>query len=146
MKKNIIKIILGMIVLVPIVVSAQIVPPIQTGVCQPYTLICLAGIIVNYLKVAIYLIIGLAVVTFIWNIYKYFFRESEKTEAGKYVMYSTIGFFVMLSFWGLVAILSNSLQLPNTTPAWPFSGNRAVNSINNNQLNPGNTIPDTTTR
>ena len=110
------------------------------------TLIDVAAQITIYLTIGIKLIISLAVVTFIWNVYRYFFTEKDKTEAGKYVMYSTIGFFVMLSFWGLVAILSNSLQLPNTTPAWPFSGNRAVNSINNNQLNPGNTIPDTTTR
>lgn len=79
-------------------------------------------IIMGYLSVFIYLIIGLAVVTFVWNVYRYFFTEKDKKEAGMYVLYSTIGFFVILSFWGLVAILTNSFKLDNNQPGFPFGG------------------------
>mgnify|MGYP001579730791 CR=1 FL=1 len=78
--------------------------------------------IIPYLMTGIYLIIALAVVTFVWNVYRYFFTEKEKKEAGMYVLYSTLGFFVILSFWGLVAILSNSLNLPDGSVGWPFGG------------------------
>ncbi len=81
----------------------------------------IAGLIIDYLNIALYLIIGLAVVVFVWNIFRYFFTEKDKKEAGLYVMYSIIGFFIILSFWGIVAIVRNSLKLndsvPNTVPS-----------------------------
>ncbi|MES3031348.1 MAG: pilin [Patescibacteria group bacterium] len=83
------------------------------------TLKDIAGLVIEYLNIAIYLIIGLAIVTFVWNVYRYFFTEKDKTEAGLYVMYSVIGFFVILSFWGLVAILRNSLKLNDRAPSFP---------------------------
>ncbi len=94
--------------------------------CSTYTLACLVSKIIQYLQIGIMLIISLAVVTFIWNVYRYFFKAEadaeHRKEAGLYVMYSTIGFFVILSFWGLVAILANTLNLPNAQPMWPFGG------------------------
>jgi len=36
-------------------------------------------------------------------------------------VYSLIGFFVILSLWGIVAILSNSFGLQNTTSNAPTS-------------------------
>ena len=136
MKKNIFKI--GLI-------TTFILVPLFTFAAGK-TLKDIAGQVTDYLTIAIYLVISLAVLTFIWNVYRYFFTEKEKKDAGMYVLYSTIGFFVMLSLWGLVTILSNTLDLPKDAPRWPFGGNSPINSINNNQLNPGNTIPDTTTR
>lgn len=89
---------------------------------QGKTLKDVIGTVIGYFQVFITLIIGLAILTFIWNIYNYFFKADveNKKEAGLYVLYSTIGFFIILSFWGLVAILSNTLNLPNTQPMWPF--------------------------
>lgn len=95
---------------------------VNTTVQQTRNLKGLVALFTEYLNIAIGLIIALAVVTFIWNVYLYFFTEKEKTEAGKYVMYSVIGFFVILSFWGLVAILSNTLNLPTQRPNFPFGG------------------------
>lgn len=77
-------------------------------------------IVTGYIQDFILLIISLAVITFIWNIYRYFFTEKDKKEAGMYVLYSVIGFFVILSFWGLVNVLTNSLSLQNEQPSWPF--------------------------
>lgn len=79
-------------------------------------------IITRYFESFGIFIIGLAIVTFIFNVYRYFFLETEKRkEAGLYVLYSVIGFFVILSIWGLVALLTNSFQLDNNKPNWPFS-------------------------
>lgn len=77
----------------------------------------IAGLIIDYLNIALYLIIGLAFVTFVWNVFRYFFTEKDKKEAGLYVMYSVIGFFLILSFWGIVAIVRNSLKLDDNPPS-----------------------------
>jgi hypothetical protein len=110
------------------------------------TLCDIVAIVIGYLTVAIYLIIALAVVTFIWNVYRYFFTEKDKKEAGMYVLYSTIGFFVILSFWGLVFILMNSLKLPTGSPSFPSFGsfgnssqvqgqNNSLGGVNNSSSN-----------
>mgnify|MGYP005608003897 CR=1 FL=1 len=102
----------------PIGSNVNVNPVVQ----QTRNLKGLVALFTEYLNIAIGLIIALSVVTFIWHVYLYFFTEKEKTEAGKYVMYSVIGFFVMLSFWGLVAILSNTFNLPTQRPNFPFGG------------------------
>ena len=112
MKKNLIKI--------ATFLAVTLVPQITFAATQPKNLLDLAGIVIKYLNVGIILIISLAVVTFIWNVYRYFFTEKDKKEAGMYVLYSVIGFFVILTFWGLVAIITGSLNLPNNQPAFPF--------------------------
>ncbi|MEI8249218.1 MAG: pilin [Candidatus Taylorbacteria bacterium] len=71
--------------------------------------------IVGYLNHALVLLMGVAVVIFVWNIIKYFIRSDEDhKEAAPYVMWSVIGFFVILSFWGLVNILQNTFGLQNS--------------------------------
>jgi hypothetical protein len=79
------------------------------------TLCTVINRVVGYLNQALFLLIGLAVVVFVWNVFKYFIKsDADRTEAGKYVMYSVIGFFVILSMWGLVNILQNTFGLGNT--------------------------------
>ncbi len=82
------------------------------------TLCTIIDRIVGYLNQVLVLLIGLSVVTFVYYVFKYFVRPNEnRAEAGKYVMYSLIGFFVMLSLWGLVNILQNTFGLGNATNA-----------------------------
>jgi len=83
---------------------------------QGKTLADIAILVARYLNIALSLIIGLAVVFFVWNVFIYFFTEKDKTEAGKYVLFSVIGFFVILSFWGIVNIFINTLQLDSARP------------------------------
>jgi len=109
--------------------------------CSTYTLKCLVAKVIAYFQIAIVLIIALAVVVFVWNVYKYFFTEQDKTEAGKYVMYSILGFFIILSFWGFVAIISNTLDIPNAQPGWPFNGGGGGGS--NFNLPPQGSTPGT---
>lgn len=122
MKKIYIKAIIGLLVILPNLVFAE-------GKDLKY----LATRVAEYLNIGLSLIIGLAVLTFVWNIYRYFFTEKERTEAGYYVMYSIIGFFLILSFWGLVAIVRNSLNLDDQAPVFRFG------TFNNNGGAGGNT-------
>lgn len=110
MKKNIIKI--G-------VIGATMFP--LFAFAQQRNLEWLVGLTIRYLGYAVFIIIALAVVMFVWNVFKYFIlgndNPAEKKEAGLYVMWSLIGFFVILSLWGLVAILVNTFKLDDARPA-----------------------------
>lgn len=79
----------------------------------------LVSLTIYYFNTAIYMIIGLATVYFVWNVYRYFFTADveNKKEAGLYVMYSVIGFFVIISFWGLVNIVKNTFNLDTQVPS-----------------------------
>lgn len=99
----------------------------------------LAQLVAEYLNIALSLIIGLAVVVFVWNVFKYFFfTEQDRTEAGKYVLFSVVGFFVILSFWGIVAIFINTLKLDNRQPS---SLPSLFNPNGSNTSQPANTAP-----
>lgn len=118
--KNIYKLGIAGAVLMPFVTFAQTTWH-GPSACTTYTLACLVAKIIDYFQLAVTLIIGLAFLTFVWNVYQYFFTEKDKKEAGMYVLYSVIGFFVILSIWGLVAVLRNTLNLPSYQPNWPFN-------------------------
>ncbi len=77
---------------------------------------------IKYFNQAIYFIIALAILVFVWNVYQYFFKADpeNKKEASLYVMYSVIGFFVIIAFWGLVNIVSNTLNLNTNAPSLNF--------------------------
>ena len=70
--------------------------------------------IVPYLNLALYLMMAFAFFMFVFYVIRYFMMPNEKrAEGNTYVMYSLLGFFVILSFWGLVNILLNSFDLGN---------------------------------
>jgi len=97
----------------------------------------IAKLIAEYLNIGLSLIIGLAVVVFVWNIFVYFFTEKDKTEAAKYLLFSVIGFFVILSFWGIVNLFMNTIQLDNDRPnSIPFNVNLGGNTQNSNNTAP----------
>lgn len=86
--------------------------------CTANTLCSLIDSIIGYLNQILFLLIGLAVVVFVWYVFKYFIQPNEdRKQAGMYVMYSVIGFFVILSMWGLVNILQNTFGLGNAGAA-----------------------------
>lgn len=133
MKKIIIKSAVLLGVLTPLITFAQ----------QKKDLKYVIGLVVEYLKYGIYLILALAVVMFVWNVYKYLIAgsdEANRTEAGHYIMWSLIGFFVILSIWGLVNILVNTAALDNNMPTNGIFG--SFNSSSNTNLNPFN-VPAT---
>ena len=75
------------------------------------------GIITDYFNQAVYLLIGLAIIIFIWQVIQYYIKPNgDRTNAGLYVMYSVIGFFAILSVWGLVNIVRSTFSLDNSSP------------------------------
>lgn len=79
------------------------------------TVATLIDYIISYANRILVLMIGIAVVMFVWYVIQYFIKpDAGRKEGGNYIMYSLIGFFVVLSFWGLVNILQNTFGLNNS--------------------------------
>jgi hypothetical protein len=59
------------------------------------------------------LVFGLALLMFIWGVFKAFIlggSDEEKQKEGKQLMlYAIIGFVVMVSIWGIVNLIANGL-------------------------------------
>ncbi len=75
------------------------------------------------------LIFALAFIVFLWGIFKYFFigggSDESRNEGKQFIMYSVIGFVIMLSLWGIVGIISNSLGIDkDTRPCLPTFGGK----------------------
>jgi hypothetical protein len=87
----------------PLVALAQSTTPSQ-GIAGLFTLI---GGILNRI---VPLFIALAVVFFIWEVFQYTIAGSEeKKKAAKGGMiWGIVGIFIMVSVWGLVAILQST--------------------------------------
>lgn len=84
----------------------------------PRSLFGLICIFTNLLNAVIPLIIGLALVGFLWGVAKFILAadDAAKREEGRTMMiYGIIALFVMISIWGLVAILGGTFGVPTGT-------------------------------
>ncbi len=67
-----------------------------------------------------------AFIVFIWGAFTVFILgandEAQKGKGKKLMLYGLIGFFVMVSVWGLVNILTGSVGLNNSGTQLPSSG------------------------
>lgn len=81
-------------------------------------LISTAGGIIQAL---IPIVIGLGVLVFLWGVLKYVLNSSDagKAEGRTFMLWGIIALFVMVSVWGLVNILRDSLNLNPATPTAP---------------------------
>jgi hypothetical protein len=79
-------------------------------------------VISTILNPLILLFLGLAVVYFMWGVFKYVGKgesESDRREGAQMMMYGIVAIFVMVSVWGLVTILINTFGLDPSVPNVP---------------------------
>ena len=80
------------------------------------------GIIDGILKPLIPFIIALAVVIFLWGVLKFIMAAGDEKKRGEgrdSIIWGLIGITIMVSIWGLVKILTDTLNLDNTIPTIP---------------------------
>src|SRR3989344_2732580 len=102
-------------------VLALLVAPLGAE-AQTYAFDDLVELFLDILDDVIVLIVALAVVMFIWGVLKYITAgesEDKIREGRNYIIYGIIGIFVMVSVWGLVNILVNTLDLATTNLVIP---------------------------
>lgn len=76
------------------------------------------------MKALVPLAFALALVLFIWGVIKYVINadnEAKRKEGGKFILWGIVALFVMLSVWGLVAVLSNTFNLDTAIPQLPIA-------------------------
>lgn len=63
-------------------------------------------------------LMALALLFFIWGVFRYYIKgadsDTERETGHKFILWSVIGFAVIVSVWGLVNVVT-SVLLPNTT-------------------------------
>lgn len=67
--------------------------------------------LLNYIKLLVPFIIALALLVFLWGIFKLVFAggsEVDVKEGTKFMTWGVVSLFVMVSVWGLVAILTKT--------------------------------------
>ena len=103
--------VLTSVFLMPVFVFAQSQSGIQ-GLLQ---------LVMSLIGGLIPIVIGLAVLAFLWGVLQYVVAKDEdkQKEARGVMLYGIIALFVMVSVWGLVNILGDTLQLSNRTPNPP---------------------------
>ena len=109
-----------------LLVASSTFMPFVAFAASSKTLHDLVGTAAIYINDALDLLMGLAVVMFVWYVIQYFMRPSEKgrSEGGQYVMWSVIGFFVIFSLWGNVNILMSTFDLgENSAGTWTSFSN-----------------------
>ena len=64
----------------------------------------------SWVKLALPLVISIAVVWFVWNVFQYAIAgdEEKKKTAKSGMIWGIVGIFVMVSVWGLVGILQST--------------------------------------
>ena len=99
----------------PFIVSAQISNGASTA----------SGLIVflkDLLSQATILILAVAVVYFLWNVFGFVMAAGDpekRAEKQSGIIYGVIGIAVMVSIWGLVNFLTSSAKLDTTTRTAP---------------------------
>jgi len=105
---------LSVALLVPLAASAAVTDDV-------YKLADLILTIINNVLVPV--VFAVAFIVFIWGVFRYFIagkQDDESREQGKSLMlWGLIGFFLMVSVWGLVNILTNTLDLNTSVPNFP---------------------------
>lgn len=110
---------IGAALLVPSLAFAQTVNSVQD----------LGDFIISMINTVIVpVIFALAFLVFVWGAFTFFVSggaEEEKRDKGKQMMlWGLIGFFVMISVWGLVNILVGTVNLDNSGPDFPQAETR----------------------
>ena len=106
--KKIVKIVAGSLWALPFMAGAQVV--------NPTYLSSLIGSAKGLLDQIVVFLIALAVVWFIWNVIKYAMSSDEdgKDKAKSQMIWGIIAIAVIVSVWGLVAILQNIFGVSTT--------------------------------
>lgn len=107
----------------PLFVFAQV----QGGSIANNDIWNILDLIAKLLRYAIPLLISLAVVWFIWGVIQYTISSDEEAKKGARgkIIQGLIGLFVILCFWGIISLVSNTLGIgadqldPSTMPCIP---------------------------
>ncbi|MDR3548865.1 MAG: pilin [Candidatus Pacebacteria bacterium] len=128
----------------PAAIAAAFVPALafaetSSSVTNLTSLFQLALSFIN--SIAVPIIFAIAFVVFLIGIFRYFIQgagNAEKTAEGRqFLLWSLIGFFVMVSVWGLVNLFLGTLNLNSAQPSIPTFSNTTSGSSSSGSSSTG---------
>jgi len=110
-----------------VAVASFAIPLISLAATSINTISDVGAFIIGTINgVLVPVLFAVAFIVFLWGAFKTFILGAANEEAKKngkdLMLYSLIGFFVMVSIWGLVKILTGTVNLDNTGPDTPSAG------------------------
>lgn len=92
------------------------------------------------------LVFAVAFIFFLWGVFRYFIagaaNEEKRKEGRQMVMYSVIGFAIMIVLWGLVNLIVKTLDVGNnnmpTLPTFGTANNTSNTNVTNTTATPSN--------
>ncbi len=114
--------------LIPVAALIAMVPSV--ALAQTRTLGDLLGLFSNIINALIPFLITLAGLFFLYGVLKMVTAgdNEENRKAGQNTMiWGIVALFVMVSVWGLVSLLSNTLNLDNSAPNVPVGPDININ-------------------
>jgi hypothetical protein len=118
------------------VVLSPVVYAVSPSSPQIRTFADIIDLAIQYMRLIIPLLMGAAVVIFLFGVLKYIGSASEvesREEGRRFMVYGIIGLAVMTSVYGLVAFVTNTLGLPTGAPNLndlPFQQNQLPSNPN----------------
>lgn len=106
-------------------------------IASAQTLFDMLGKFSSLVDATVPVLIGLAILVFIFGILKYVVAKSpeDQKEARGVILWGIIIIFVMVSIWGLVRLLGDTLGLDNASVGAPATPGIRVDSNGNPTLN-----------
>lgn len=91
-----------------------------SGISGTFSGVVYTTIISGILQPVVKLLIALAILFFLWGVFRFMISEGDKREEGRQFMFwGVVGIFVMVSVWGLVNILTNTFKLDTSSIVIP---------------------------
>ncbi|MFA6295337.1 MAG: hypothetical protein WC666_02855 [Candidatus Paceibacterota bacterium] len=113
----------SIIIFSPLIAFAQVFPSVISNTLATSNTITDADSLGSKLahlgNLAIYLLVGLAIIYIVWNVVMYIVKgdnPEDKSAAGLNVLWGIVGLFIIVSIWGLVGILTNTFRTNNNVP------------------------------
>lgn len=79
-----------------------------------------------FLRPAVYLIIAMSIIAFLWGTFKLLIVDADSKDKGpakNFMFWGIVGIFVMVSLWGLVNVLSRTFNLGTDITPRPININ-----------------------
>ncbi len=104
---------------------APVVAFAQSATTQIDSAQSLAKWVIDFINnILVPLVFALSFIIFIFGVFRYFIAgaadEGKRDTGRQFMIYGIIGFFVMLSVWGLVHLLTGTIRLDNSATSVPF--------------------------
>lgn len=98
----------------------------------------------DLVRIAIPVLVGVALLVFFWGLVRFIFRagnEEERKKGRQVMLWGIVALFVMVSIWGIVQFIASALYIPTGPVYYPVSGGSSGRSSQPIPSSSGSSFP-----